>query len=257
MHLILSLFIPLVLLAGTPEKKINLCYDAWPPSTIFPSSADPRRGFTIEMMQEIFSKRGYKVIFQELPYARAMQMTKLGHCNLLAEVPEGQEKDVVFPQETTFSYKQAFFVRKGSPWRYNGVSSLKGLRIGNIVGYDYSSIDSDYHRFLTDPKNAAQITMASGTDGILQLMQMIAMGRIDTFNEAYLIGSYVMTQNKLSDQISIGGVIKKPLLEKPAFAPNDPETPKLMKIWDEERYKLRQSKRDLLFLEKYGLHSID
>ncbi len=243
--------------AFAQTKNLVLCYDEWPPSTMFPTVKDPRRGFTIEMMESIFTKHGYKITFREVPYARGVEMTKNGQCNLIAEVPEGQEKDVVFPLENTFSYRQAFFIKKGNPWRYKGIKSLKGLQIGNIVGYDYSSLDPAYHSYITDPKNRNQITMASGNDGILQLLQMIALGRLDTYNEAHLIGSYVLSQNHLSDQIVVGGYFQKPLIEKPAFSPKNANTPKLIRLWDEERKKLRESREDLKFLEKYGLKNVD
>ncbi len=254
----LLISVALTLTAAVKRKELILCYDEWPPSTIFPSEKNFNRGFTIDLMQSVFAKHGYDVVFREVPYARGIEMTATGQCHLLAEVPDGvQEKNILFPEESTFAYKQAFFIRRGSNWKYKGVNSLKGLRVGNIVGYDYSQLDPDFQRFLKDPKKSNQITVVGGTDGIQQLMRLIAIGRLDTFNEAFLIGSYVIQQNGLQDQLTVGGYFSKPLVEKPVFSPKNPESAKLMKIWDEDRKNLRLSGRDLKFLEKYGLKSVE
>ncbi len=251
----LFLFAPAAFPESAP-KLLRLCYDEWPPSTIFPTEQNPQRGFTIDMLTHIFSSNGYQVKYMEVPYARGIELVRQGDCDLLAEVPDGAAKGVLYPEMNTFTYKQVFFVKKGSVWSYNGVASLKGLRVGNIAGYDYTSIDPEFQSYLQDPENKKNITVLAGETALPQMMKMISAGRIDTFNEALLIGTYVIQRQGLTDTLTVAGASPKSLSEKPVFSPVHPNAKTLMKIWDEGRKKLRLNGKDKTFLEKYGLKNI-
>lgn len=241
---------------ASAKPQLRLCYDEWPPSTIFPTEKNPERGFTIDMLTHIFSAGGYEVKYVQVPYARGIELVRQGDCDLLAEVPEGAAKGVLYPEMNTFAYKQVFFVKKGSKWSYNGVSSLKGLRVGNIAGYDYSSIDPAFQEYLQNPENKKSVTVLAGETALPQMMKMISAGRIDTFNEALLVGTYVIQRQGLAGELVVAGVSPKLLNEKPVFSPGHPNVKKLMKIWDEGRKKLHLNGHEKSFLEKYGLKNI-
>ena len=50
-------------------KTLKVCYDQWAPMTIFPSEVSPARGVVIDMLDQIYTSKGYKLIYYEVPLA--------------------------------------------------------------------------------------------------------------------------------------------------------------------------------------------
>ncbi|MCI2284006.1 transporter substrate-binding domain-containing protein [Colwellia sp. MSW7] len=121
---------------------LKVCYDQWPPMTIFPSEGSSARGFVIDILHEIYTSKGYEIEYYEVPLARGLDMVANGSCDMLPEYlfSKNAEKGFEYAAQATFSYTAAFIVRHDDPWIYNGVESLKGKRIatGPNLGLQFS-----------------------------------------------------------------------------------------------------------------------
>ncbi|MCK5310884.1 MAG: transporter substrate-binding domain-containing protein [Desulfobacteraceae bacterium] len=246
------------------SKHINICYDHWVPSTIFLSKENTKKGFVSEMLADIYTKAGYDITFHEYPYSRCLSEVSKGNCDIIAEAnPETKEAapgvsiNLLFPKRATFKYRYALFIHKDKTWEYNGINSLKGMRIGNIPGYDYSPISTVFEDYLVKNKsNSALVYYAFGNDGATQLLDLIAKKRIDLFSESFLIGAYIIKQNFWGDKIKIAGFFKTPLVLKPGFSPKRKDVHKLMDIWDQGRKSIESRGEIKKYLKKYGI-SVD
>lgn len=225
---------------------------------MFPSEGAPARGVIIDMLDEIYSSKGYELKYFEVPLARGLDMVANGLCDMLPEFPisEISGKGFVYGNQETFAYTTAFVVRRGDPWRYNGIQSMKGKRVATGPGWDYSSISVDYQNYLDDPKNSDFVEVVAGYDDVVdRVFKMIKENRVDLYADNDLVLQFVMNRLALNDALQIvHPSLEMKLVEKPIFSTKS--SPKkrqaLIKIWDEGRLSMKGG-REKTLLDKYGI----
>lgn len=257
----LSLILSLIVTSGaniSQAETLKVCYDTWPPMTIFPSEGSSARGVVIDMLEQIYTSKGYALEYYEVPLARGLAMVADGLCDMLPEyvVSKKSEPDFVYANEETFAYTTVFVVRQDDPWRYTGIQSIKGKRIATGPGWDYSSISVDYQNYIDDPKNASSVEVIAGYDDVVdRILRMIKENRVDLYADNYLVLQYLLNRLNLNDDLKIvrPGLENK-LVERPIFSNKIPDVKRqeLIKIWDEGRLSMKGNKERML-LEKYNL----
>jgi polar amino acid transport system substrate-binding protein len=240
---------------ATPLK---VCYDQWAPMTIFPSEESSARGVVIDMLEQIYSSKGYKIEYYEVPLARGLDMVAAGLCDMLPEYlySKNAEKGFVYASEETFAYTTAFVVRRDDPWRYDGIQSIKGRRIATGPGWDYSSASADYQNYIDDPENSRFIEVIAGYDDVVdRIFHMISENRVDLYVDNTLVLQHVLNRLKLNDKLKIvyPGLENK-LVEIPIFSKKIPakKRQELIKIWDDGRLSLK-GKKEKMLLRKYNV----
>jgi polar amino acid transport system substrate-binding protein len=240
------------------SETLKVCYDQWPPMTMFPSETSSERGVVIDMLDQIYSEKGYTTEYYEVPLARGLDMVAEGLCDMLPEYLYSQnlENGFVYGAEATFSYPTAFVVRKNDPWRYKGISSLKNKRIATGPGWDYSSMSVDYQNYIDDPDHANFIEVVAGYDDVVdRILYMIKENRVDLYADNDLVLQYILNQLKLNDELQIiRPGLEKQLVEMPIFSKKIPseQRQKLITIWDEGRLSMKGKQEEVL-LSKYGI----
>jgi polar amino acid transport system substrate-binding protein len=239
-------------------ETLKVCYDQWSPMTIFPSEGSTARGFVIDMVDQIYTSKGYTPEYYEVPLARGLTMVAEGLCDMLPEYvfSNNSEKGFVYATEKTFAYTTAFIVRRDDTWRYDGIQSIKGKRIATGPGWDYSSMSVDYQHYIDDPNNANFVEVIAGYDDVVdRILRMIKENRVDLYADNDLVLQYVLNRLNLNDDLKIvrPGLEKK-LIEMPIFSTKIPtlKRQQLMKIWNEERV-LMKGKNENMFLKKYNV----
>jgi polar amino acid transport system substrate-binding protein len=239
-------------------KTLKVCYDKWPPLTIFPSEVSNERGIVIDMVDQIYTSEGYKLEYYEVPLARGLDMVTNGLCDMLPEYvfSNSSELGFVYAKEPTFTYKTAFVVRQNDSWQYNGIASIKGRRIATGPGWDYSSMSADYQNYLDDPKNSHLIEVIAGNDDVVdRVMKMINENRVDLYADNDLVLQYVLNRLKLNDHLKIvrPGLENK-LVEIPIFSNKlaAEKRQELINIWNNGRLSMKGKKEKMLF-EKYNI----
>jgi len=253
------LFLPAVSLAQTRETKtLKVCYDQWAPMTIFPSDESSDRGVVIDMLEQIYTAKGYTLEYYEVPLARGLAMVAEGLCDMLPEYlfAINLEKDFVYANAATFAYSTAFVVRRSDPWQYNGIESIKGKRIATGPGWDYSSMSIDYQHYLDDPQNSSLVEVIAGYDDVVdRVFRMIKENRVDLYADNDLVLQHVLNRLNLNNDLKIvrPGLEKK-LVERPIFSKKIPVSKRqeLIKIWNEGRLLAKGKIEDML-LKKYNV----
>tara|TARA_R110002167_G_scaffold65507_7_gene185449 strand:- start:285 stop:1100 length:816 start_codon:yes stop_codon:yes gene_type:complete len=257
--LILMLFLTGTSIAGSNHgATLKVCYDQWAPMTIFPSQGSPARGVVIDMLEQIYTSKGYKLEYYEVPLARGLAMVADGLCDMLPEYlySKNSESNFEYATEETFAYTSAFVVRRDDPWHYNGVQSIKGKRIATGPGWDYSSMSSDYQNYIDDPKNSDLVEVLAGDgDVVKRIFRMIKENRVDLYADSDLVLQHVLNQLKLNEDLKIvrPGLEKK-LLERPIFSKKMPaeKRQELIKIWNEGRLSMK-GKKETILLKNYNI----
>lgn len=246
-------------LSAAKPEVLKVCYDQWPPMTMYPSQLDPRRGFVIEMLSDIYNDAGYELDFYAVPLARGIDMVSSGLCDLLPEnaFSPNKEAGYVFAEEASFEYPMAFVVRQDDDWKYEGIKSLDNKQVATGPGWDYSSMSVAYQSYLDDPVNNANVeTMTGENDVVNRILNMIVANRIDLYADNVLLLKHTLNETGLSEQLKIvlAGAEYK-LIEKPIFSTKIPmqKRLKLIKIWNEGRSKI-DSEKENYYLNKYGIN---
>lgn len=239
-------------------KTLKVCYDKWPPMTMFTSEESADRGVVIDMLDQIYTSKGYTPEYFEVPLARGLTMVTDGLCDMLPEYvySKNSEKDFEYATEATFVYTSAFVVRRDDSWVYNGIQSLKGKRIATGPGWDYSSMSVAYQNHIDDPNNSNLIELIAGNDDVVdRILRMIKEGRVDLYADNDLVLQYVLNRLNLNDDLKIvrPGLENK-LMEIPIFSKKIPlaKRQELIKIWNEGRLAM-QGKKENMLLKKYNV----
>ncbi|MCB1144101.1 MAG: transporter substrate-binding domain-containing protein [Leptospiraceae bacterium] len=237
------------------SETLNICYDHFPPSTIIPDTFNKRKGYAIDMIEEIYRNKGFTIKLNTFPYARGLLMIQKGECDIYAEAaysPE-EENNFIFGEEPTFLYQLAFVVRKDSQWRFQGIESLKEIRVATGVGWDYSYVSSDYQKYLTDPENKGKVEFLSGEDVVERILKLMISGRIDAYCDSIDVINYFANKLNISEEIREAGGFQTLLVEKPIFSPRltSKKRKLLMDIWNSERKRYSKTGRDLEIKRSY------
>lgn len=239
-------------------ETLKVCYDQWPPMTIFPTEEAPERGVVIDMLDQIYRSHGYDIEYYEVPLARGLTMVGDGLCDMLPEYvfSENAADEFVYANEETFAYTTAFVVRRGDPWRYTGIGSIEGRRVATGPGWDYSSMSPDYQRYLEDPKNANFVEVIAGNDDVVdRIFRMLVENRVDLYADNDLVLQDVLNRLGLNEELEIvrPGLEKK-LVERPIFSNALPAEKRqtLISIWNEGRRSMKGAGEKRL-LDKYNV----
>ena len=214
------------------QDRITLCYDHWPPATIHASVREPRHGFMVDMARDIFLQANYAVTLREVPYARGLHDVVAGGCDVMLLMPKLPDRGLRYPRLPAMYSRNGFFVPAHSQWQYRGLASLARLRIGNIIGYDYSSISPAFAAFIAQPAAGASIITKSGTQALPQLLSLLALGRLDLMVEDEQVARYLLRRQGLANQVKQVGAFPVSLALYPGFSSRYPGVGKLVALWD-------------------------
>jgi polar amino acid transport system substrate-binding protein len=244
--------------ANAQSMVLKVCYDQWPPMTIFPTQDEPRRGVVIDMLTDIYTNAGYTLEYFPVPLARGMSMIEEGLCDILPEIEfsPNSENNFVYAKQATFTYPTAFVVRRNDPWRYTGIESVANKRIATGPGWNYQSMSKPYQNHIENPANSANIEIVAGDgDVVPRIFKMIASNRVDIYADNVFVLKYLLSSTALQDQLEIVSPgLENALVEKPIFSLMLPEKKRqnLMNIWDQGR-KTLHAEQEAKYLERYGI----
>jgi polar amino acid transport system substrate-binding protein len=253
---LLLLAVSLSIASISHAAPLKVCYDQWAPMTIFPSEESAERGVVIDMLEQIYTAKGYTLEYYEVPLARGVDMVAAGLCDMLPEYlySNKAEQGFVYATQETFAYATAFVVRRGDSWRYNGIQSIKNKRIATGPGWDYSSMSVDYQQYIDNPENSSFVEIIAGDDDVVdRVLNMIRDHRVDLYADNELVLQHALNQLNLNDELEVvrPGLENK-LVELPIFSKKIPakKRQELINIWNEGRLSMK-GKKEKVLLQKY------
>jgi polar amino acid transport system substrate-binding protein len=246
---LISLLVFSTLTAGfATAATITVRADSWAPYNEEPNSAQP--GYMIELAKLIFEAKGHEVDYQLMPWSRSLDAVGKGTYDAVVGTDPEESPDFVFPAEPLGVNKNGFYVKKGSSWKYEGIDSIKQIRLGIIDGYGYYS---DLDSYIEESKKSGKLFAATGEDALPKLIKMLKAGRLDAVIENINVMTHELNEEKLSGAIVQAG---SPNSEAPlymAFSPAKESSKEYAKILDAGIVELRSSGKLQKILAKYGL----
>lgn len=231
------------------SETLSIRADIWPPYNDEPKSNKP--GYMVMVLMEIFLRQGYALDYQAMAWDESIETVRKGQFNAVIGASKDDAPDFIFPKESFGISDTAFFVKPGTAWKYDGINSLKKVRLGVIEGYAY---DEALDAYIKAHRGTDRIVVSSGDDPMKNLAFKLENGHIDAIAE----DTNVMMSAILSGKIPYKGIVAAGSLKDKselyiAFSPKSPKSKELAAKFDAGIKELRSSGKLEAILGLYGL----
>ena len=231
-------------------EEIILVADPWPPFN-FETGSD-QEGYIVDIARAVFEPHGHTVIYKNVPWKRAISGCRSGRYSGAIGASKTDAEGFVFPDEELAQNVLAFYVRKESKWRFQGLSSLGTISIGVVDGYDYRKWLNDYIQMHANEEDRVQVI--AGYDPLKQNLMKLLHKRIDVVvdNEASI--RYKAREMDILDEIKQAGYGVEPAYIYIAFSPKLPVSSLLARQLNDGIIELRCNGKLKKILDRYGLN---
>lgn len=229
---------PGILGSGIAAETITVSTGEWMPYVGLKGSDPP--GYVIEIVRKIFTKAGYQVIVNDLPYERALEYLEDGRVDVVtAAFAEdlSSPEIAILPDEEVGRLQRAFFVKKGEKWQYTGQASLSQIKLGLVTGEVYPEIKT----YLDRQPKPSRIEYVSGVDGYRRNVLKLLSGRIGAMLEIPEVVKFYAAQLHSISEIRQAGRIGKLRKLWVAFSAHNPNARKYADLFSKGIIKMRKS----------------
>jgi polar amino acid transport system substrate-binding protein len=245
---VIFLFLLLFCHSALFADQITIAADPWMPYT---GAGKPAEGYLIDIARKVFRRHGHTVVYKVVPWSAALRNTRSGVFQGAAGAYKTDAPDFVFPENELGVSIHKCYVRKGDPWRFKGLSSLGGRRLGAISDYSYGdSLDGYIRDNRTNPK---RIFLSNGDNALPLLIKMLLDKRIDEIIENSMVMDHGISEFKAWDKLQDAGTDGIAYNVYIGFSPKNPRSKRYAKLLSDGIADLRKTGELNDILRKYGL----
>ncbi len=209
------------------------------------------RGYVIDVLIAVYEQVGYTVKIENLPWNRAIAMVGTGKVNGIVGITRDVLPQLVYPKSEIARYTPAVFSLKANPWDYDGVASLKAIRLGMVENYGNGEGNPELAGYLDS--RPANVTYIAADNAISHLFMMIEAGHIDAMIEDQAVGNYHLQIAGKAALFKATPIQKHSLYGYIGFDPNDKQSRHLAAQFDAGLDRLRKTGRLKAILARYSL----
>ena len=229
---LLLLILLLISFSGSANKKVEprvlkLAAAEWCPYVCENSKLG--KGIVYDYLSMILKPQGIVLELTFLPWTDAINSAIAGKHHGLIGAIKSEAPELNFTNTPTMHYKMCLFNSKDDPWQYEGKSSLSGKTFGLIEGYGYGEPLDSYFR---DPKNAKDIKVLPGDNGLARLNLLLADKQFEVFAEDGYVVKWQSRDIKYSHFKQAGCL--RPVPFYMAFNPDFAQSSKIIATIDTE-----------------------
>ncbi len=230
------------------RETVTLASDLWCPYTC-ESSLKP--GYAVEILQEIFNGQNMDFKYLIMDWEKAVDKARAGSFHMVAATARNEAPGFVFGHKPIGIAKGAFFTARSSSWRYTGLSSLRGIRLGVVGGYSYGwVVDGILKRA---DELGLHVHYAQGDSPLLDNLKLLSRGGLDAVVGTTDVVTYTASQHALWDKVAPAGDALFRIPVYVAFSPADPNAVRNARAVDQGIEQLRKSGRLDAILHTYGI----
>lgn len=201
-------------------EKINVASEGWENATL-PNG----KGVFFEILRQVYEPEGYQLNFKLMPYKRSVLLTKNSQNDIWVGSYKDEVEGVIYPKlHFDVDIVEALCLQKlPAP---ADISTLKGMRLGWILGYDY-------HKYLPYIPDYRDVSNRN------ELYKLLESGQIDCLLEP----KTEIDHNQKKFQKTLQHTHRYTMMYLPlyyGFSPT-PKGQKLADIFDRQFPKLYQS----------------
>jgi polar amino acid transport system substrate-binding protein len=234
--------------AGTARagEGFTIVSDTFCPYTCEPGGAAP--GYLVEAAQKIFAAKGVTVTYEVVAWDAAIEAVRAGKHGAIIGAFKKDTPDFVFPAATMGASRFTFLVRKGDAWRYAGVPSLKGKKLGLTKDYTYGDAIEAFLK-----ANPGTDVRVEGTDPLDLNVKNLLTKRVDVVVEESNVVLFKSGQRRLGDLVEKAGESENAEEMYLAFSPALPRSKEWSRLFSEGLDAMRKSGELGALLKKYGV----
>lgn len=236
--------------AGWCEKTITMVADQWPPFNLDAAGND--KGYMIDIASEVFRARGIRVVYENIPWNRALLETEQGTFNAVVGASKTDARGFIFPEEEMARNTMAFYTAADSTWQFKDLSSLASVSLGVVDGYDYRDWLNSYIK--ENRKNQGRIQVMTGDDPLARNIKKLVYKRVDVIVGNNVAIPYAANKSGFSENIKPVWLGSEKALIYIAFSPSLDSSPEYAKMLSRGIKELRRSGKLEKIMERYGLH---
>ncbi len=120
-------------------KKIILATSPYAPYIIFNRKTNLVEGIDIDLLREIFNRKGIELVTYITPWDTAIRMIKEGACDVIPNISLDSERQKIMNFSDSYRNEESFgfYIHGSSDIRIGKLEDLRGKRVGIIQGYAY------------------------------------------------------------------------------------------------------------------------
>ena len=253
--ILLIIIIVLFHLSLSNAETVRINFDDWCPyycpdaeNSKSPNTEKP--GYQLEIINNIFIQKGYKIKYLSLPWTRAIKEATEGRLDALLSPSRSEAPELIFPEEEIGILGWCFYTEKKNSWNYKDVTSLNQVMLGFLQGNDFGE---EIQKYIEKNKNNRMLIQPeTGMDWIEKNFKRLAMGRITAILDEPFTLDYFIKTNNLDNQFRKAGCLESQKMYI-AFSPKNPMAKKYAKLFDYGIRELRKSGEFEKILSAYGL----
>ncbi len=212
LRIILSLFVVFYYLAAPSsataqgDSVITIAADSWCPINC--ARPESRLGVGIDLAKAVFEPLGFKIEYKIMPWSEALDKVRAGEIDAVIGASRYDDAKLIFPRYHIYDISDDFYVLKGNSWRFQGVHTLKGRKLGIIEDYGYGPAISEYIR--NNKTKPELIQQATGDKALLDNIRKLQNREIDVIVETRPVMEYTISKiqpggRRLDDKIEWAG----------------------------------------------------
>lgn len=231
-------------------SEITIAGDNWCPINC--GEDDQKQGFMIDVAKKAFAHSGIKVNYIEVPWTRAVGLTRKGEIDAVVGAFKGDAPDFVFPKHPLLMISPNSLFAKNNTWQYQDLGSFNKVTLGTIKGYDYGDQLNAYINSLA-ATDSSQLVQLYGNNAVERSIQFLLRDRINVFVESAPVFWYHANNLGVSDKVKEIGSVSEPEACFIAFSPRNKKSQELANKLDNGIALLIADKKLKLIAQKYGL----
>jgi polar amino acid transport system substrate-binding protein len=194
----------------------------------------------VEIAQAVFGAAGYQVDYEELNWARCVEDARAGRFTAIIGAIQSDAPDFTFPKTPFGISGDAYAVRKGDNFKFDGAASLQGRVLGVIRSYSFSGPIGAY--IAAHGTDATRVEFVSGDGALRKNLDKLVAGHVDVVLDDRNVMLNAIDELGMKDRLTIiDGLNDTPIYI--AFSPRAGQPAKLAQLLDAGMAKLRASGR--------------
>lgn len=180
------------LAASVQAAEIHVVTEAWEPY-VFMLDGKPT-GLDYAQAKAVLEQMGHTLKLEFCPWKRCLAKVQNQEADAILDVQTGPHNErkqfLYFPSEPLSVAQSVLFYRTSTPFRYKGLASLSGKRVGVSWGYVYSPEFDNSTQFIHEPANSLE-----------ELVRKLVLGRTDLALINRTVGLYTSQRLGVRDQV--------------------------------------------------------
>lgn len=238
--------------AQTEQDVVKVTLGSWCPYSCDPETEGGKIGFLPDMILSILQQHGLPTQTMLMPYSRIIYELREGKWHIAPGMAKPNAPDFIFTAEPVVYNSYHFFVKQGTPWRFEAPEALDSLSsLGLIQDYSYDAMGNFMAEFMQ--ANPDKLDWITGNEPLARNLKKLLAGRVEAIIADRWTAAYQIEKLGMTGQIIEAGKIGSNYPIYIGFSPVHPRSSEYAELINEGIQHLKTSGAMQEWLEKYHL----